>query len=86
MTTASAEEAVQLLDDAVNRISEVAEDTKKEQKMAPVASKEIVSETDNSSSSSMFSMIYSAAKKVVLVGGIYLVGYMGWSVAWLIGS
>lgn len=29
--------------------------------------------------------LYSAAKKVAIVGSIYVIGYMGWSVAWLIG-
>lgn len=30
------------------------------------------------------STIYSAIKKISVVGAIYFVGYMGWSVAWLI--
>lgn len=30
------------------------------------------------------SMVYAAAKRVAIVGAIYLVGYMNWSVAWLI--
>ncbi|XP_055708386.1 extended synaptotagmin-2 isoform X2 [Phlebotomus papatasi] len=33
---------------------------------------------------SLFSVIYTVAKKVAVVGAIYFVGYMGWSVAWLI--
>lgn len=33
---------------------------------------------------SIASLVYSFAKKVVTVGIIYFVGYMGWSVAWLI--
>ncbi|XP_050090176.1 extended synaptotagmin-2 isoform X2 [Anopheles aquasalis] len=33
---------------------------------------------------SIMSLLYSFAKKVVTVGIIYFVGYMGWSVAWLI--
>ncbi|XP_053670999.1 extended synaptotagmin-2 isoform X3 [Anopheles nili] len=33
---------------------------------------------------SIVSLLYSFAKKVVTVGIIYFVGYMGWSVAWLI--
>lgn len=33
---------------------------------------------------SIFSVIYTVMKKVTVVGAIYLVGYMGWSVAWLI--
>lgn len=33
---------------------------------------------------SIFNVLYSVSKKVAIVGSIYLVGYMGWSVAWLI--
>jgi len=33
---------------------------------------------------SIFSVLYSVGKKIAIVGSIYLVGYMGWSVAWLI--
>uniref|UniRef100_A0A6P4EQY2 Extended synaptotagmin-2-B isoform X2 n=2 Tax=Drosophila rhopaloa TaxID=1041015 RepID=A0A6P4EQY2_DRORH len=33
---------------------------------------------------SIFSVFYTLGKKVAIVGSIYLVGYMGWSVAWLI--
>lgn len=33
---------------------------------------------------SIFSVFYSVGKKIAIVGSIYLVGYMGWSVAWLI--
>lgn len=36
------------------------------------------------SDDSIFTILYSIAKKVSLVGAIYLVGYMNWSVAWLI--
>ncbi|XP_016999089.2 extended synaptotagmin-2 isoform X2 [Drosophila takahashii] len=43
-----------------------------------VATKSVVD--DNS----IFSVFYSLGKKVAIVGSIYLVGYMGWSVAWLI--
>lgn len=32
----------------------------------------------------VLSIIYSAAKKVAVVGIVYFVGYMNWSVAWLI--
>lgn len=32
----------------------------------------------------IMSIIYSAAKKVAVVGIVYFVGYMNWSVAWLI--
>ncbi|XP_037871783.1 extended synaptotagmin-1 isoform X4 [Bombyx mori] len=34
---------------------------------------------------SVFSMMYTFLKKVSIVGAVYLVGYMQWSVAWLIG-
>lgn len=58
-------------------------------KMA-AGSKELTPEKKESSasdsSSSLGSIIYSVAKKVITVGAIYLVGYMGWSVAWLIGA
>ncbi|XP_026466139.1 extended synaptotagmin-2 isoform X2 [Ctenocephalides felis] len=33
---------------------------------------------------SVGSWIYSLAKKIIVVGTVYFVGYMGWSVAWLI--
>ncbi|KAG5682384.1 hypothetical protein PVAND_011737 [Polypedilum vanderplanki] len=33
---------------------------------------------------SILSILYSAAKKVAVVGIVYFVGYMNWSVAWLI--
>lgn len=33
---------------------------------------------------SIVSIIYSAVKKVSIVGIVYFVGYMNWSVAWLI--
>jgi len=36
------------------------------------------------SDDSVFDLLYSIAKKVSVVGAIYLVGYMNWSVAWLI--
>ncbi|XP_073836419.1 extended synaptotagmin-like protein 2 isoform X3 [Musca autumnalis] len=38
----------------------------------------------SSTEDSIFSTMYAVAKKVAIVGSIYLVGYMGWSVAWLI--
>lgn len=62
-------------------------------KMA-AASKEVradesVQVTQSTSSStrsddSVFNLLYSIVKKVTVVGAIYLVGYMNWSVAWLI--
>lgn len=33
---------------------------------------------------SIFPLLYSIFKKICIVGGVYLVGYMGWSIAWLI--
>lgn len=36
------------------------------------------------SDDSVFNLLYSIVKKVTVVGAIYLVGYMNWSVAWLI--
>lgn len=58
----------------------------KEAEMA-AASKEMKAEEKEATSdgSSIGSTVYSLVKKVAIVGGIYLVGYMGWSVAWLIG-
>lgn len=37
-----------------------------------------------SSDGGILSIMYSAAKKVAVVGVVYFVGYMNWSVAWLI--
>lgn len=51
------------------------------------ASKELPSDAPPKSSTaedSIFAVIYTVAKKVAIVGTIYFVGYMGWSVAWLI--
>lgn len=61
-----------------------------------VASKELPAKLDNAKADStdiakpvtnddsIFSIVYSVLKKVVIVGAIYFVGYMGWSMAWLI--
>ncbi|XP_037038533.1 extended synaptotagmin-2 isoform X3 [Bradysia coprophila] len=58
-----------------------------------VASKELASQPENSKSDvskpassddNVFSIVYSVLKKVAIVGAIYFVGYMGWSMAWLI--
>ncbi|KAH8311734.1 hypothetical protein KR044_007758, partial [Drosophila immigrans] len=43
-----------------------------------------VAKARTSDDSSIFTLLYSVSKKVAIVGSIYLVGYMGWSVAWLI--
>ncbi|EDV93593.1 GH18195 [Drosophila grimshawi] len=48
------------------------------------ATNQVVASSRNSDENSIFSMIYTVVKKVAIVGSIYLVGYMGWSVAWLI--
>lgn len=42
------------------------------------------SSTSSASDDSVFNLMYSIVKKVSVVGAIYLVGYMNWSVAWLI--
>lgn len=55
------------------------------EKEAASSSNDQKDSSSSASSSSMFSLIYSTVKKVVTVGIIYCVGYMGWSVAWLIG-
>lgn len=34
--------------------------------------------------SGLMSIVYSAAKKIAVVGIVYFVGYMNWSVAWLL--
>lgn len=36
------------------------------------------------SNDGIFELLYSVFKKVFIIGGVYLVGYMGWSIAWLI--
>ncbi|KRF82995.1 extended synaptotagmin-2 isoform X3 [Drosophila virilis] len=43
-----------------------------------------VARSRSSDEDGIFSVLYSVGKKVAIVGSIYLVGYMGWSVAWLI--
>lgn len=43
-----------------------------------------VAKARTSDDNNIFSVLYSVGKKVAIVGSIYLVGYMGWSVAWLI--
>lgn len=43
-----------------------------------------VAKARTSDDDNIFSVLYSVGKKVAIVGSIYLVGYMGWSVAWLI--
>ncbi|XP_037945716.1 extended synaptotagmin-2 isoform X2 [Teleopsis dalmanni] len=54
------------------------------------ASKELATNSDvkdkpaTTSEDGIFSIMYTICKKVAIVGSIYLVGRMGWSVAWLI--
>ncbi|GAB0093070.1 extended synaptotagmin-2 [Sergentomyia squamirostris] len=61
-----------------------------EESTMPIASKEKSPEepeggaVTKSSDGGIFSLIITVAKKVAIVGAIYFVGYMGWSVAWLI--
>ncbi|XP_058455222.1 extended synaptotagmin-2 isoform X3 [Malaya genurostris] len=75
-------ESDNLLDDA-NRSSNSAEmaGASKEQSLEKVELEKAPPSTDHDS---IVSMLYSFTKKVVTVGIIYCVGYMGWSVAWLI--
>lgn len=56
-----------------------------------IVSKELPAKLDStdvsqpaSNDDTVFSVVYSALKKVAMVGAIYFVGYMGWSMAWLI--
>lgn len=49
-----------------------------------VASKELSADVAKSNDDTIFSVVYSVLKKVAIVGAIYFVGYMGWSMAWLI--
>uniref|UniRef100_A0A182JSB2 Synaptotagmin n=1 Tax=Anopheles christyi TaxID=43041 RepID=A0A182JSB2_9DIPT len=51
-----------------------------EKQSVPPESSEVAKTKDDS----IMTLLYSFAKKVVTVGIIYFVGYMGWSVAWLI--
>ncbi|XP_055847648.1 extended synaptotagmin-2 isoform X2 [Episyrphus balteatus] len=46
--------------------------------------KEAIKMAATTAEEGIFSLIYTVAKKLAVVGAIYLVGYMGWSVAWLI--
>lgn len=41
-------------------------------------------EKTSATTDSIFTILYSIAKKVSIVGAVYLVGYMNWSIAWLI--
>lgn len=53
----------------------------------PTIAKPVKKSTSSNSSSSddgIFTILYSIVKKVTVVGAIYFVGYMNWSVAWLI--
>lgn len=45
----------------------------------------VVDKTTLSHDEGLSTIVYSAAKKIAIVGSIYVIGYMGWSVAWLIG-
>lgn len=49
-----------------------------------VVVKQATNAASSSGDDSIFSLVYSIVKKVTIVGAIYLVGYMNWSVAWLI--
>ncbi|KAM3966830.1 LOW QUALITY PROTEIN: extended synaptotagmin-like protein 2 [Aphomia sociella] len=64
----------------LNQTFEPASDNKM---VAP--SKVALPPTTSDDSVSILSVIYKFFKKVSIVGAVYLVGYMQWSVAWLIG-
>ncbi|CAB3248355.1 unnamed protein product [Arctia plantaginis] len=49
------------------------------------ASKPALSPNNDDLNSNVLSMMYKFFKKVSVVGAVYLVGYLQWSVAWLIG-
>lgn len=59
--------------------SEMVAASKEQSKDAPLAKPK-----RSTSDDSIFTILYSIAKKVSMVGAIYLVGYMNFSVAWLI--
>lgn len=46
----------------------------------------VMAKTSTTDDDGVFGMVYSVVKKIATVGIIYFVGYMGWSVAWLIGK
>ena len=54
-----------------------------DENMAAAASKDAPPKP-STAEDSIFAVLYTVAKKVAIVGSIYFVGYMGWSVAWLI--
>ncbi|XP_041766935.1 extended synaptotagmin-2 isoform X1 [Anopheles merus] len=79
----SSSEVDSLLQPPSSEASEMAGASKElspEKQSAPPESSEVAKTKDDS----ITTLLYSFAKKVVTVGIIYFVGYMGWSVAWLI--
>ncbi|XP_040158668.1 extended synaptotagmin-2 isoform X2 [Anopheles arabiensis] len=79
----SSSEVDSLLQPPSSEASEMAGASKElspEKQSAPPESSEVAKTKDDS----IMTLLYSFAKKVVTVGIIYFVGYMGWSVAWLI--
>ncbi|XP_061505489.1 extended synaptotagmin-2 isoform X2 [Anopheles gambiae] len=79
----SSSEVDSLLQPPSSEASEMAGASKElspEMQSAPPESSEVAKTKDDS----IMTLLYSFAKKVVTVGIIYFVGYMGWSVAWLI--
>lgn len=65
-------------------ITDVAEMAGASKEQSPEKHDEEASQALQATHDSIGSVLYSFAKKVVTVGIIYFVGYMGWSVAWLI--
>lgn len=51
----------------------------------PTDEKSLADKPSLSNEEGLTTLLYSAAKKIAIVGSIYAIGYMGWSVAWLIG-
>lgn len=67
--------------DQTPAVTEMAAASKEAPRDEPV---EVKKACQSNGSDSVFTLLYSVVKKVTIVGAIYLVGYMNWSVAWLI--
>lgn len=65
--------------------TDVAEKTEKDMSNSKEINKEKAElEQKVSEGGGIMSIIYSAAKKIAVVGIVYFIGYMNWSVAWLL--
>ncbi|XP_031626482.1 extended synaptotagmin-2 isoform X3 [Contarinia nasturtii] len=74
------DDLVQLDTGKTKNSDEMAAASKEASKDEPVVKPAASTRSDDS----VFTILYSIVKKVSVVGAIYLVGYMNWSVAWLI--